>query len=414
VDSPRQSPPRLPEGIDPPPDRDSVLNGIDAEIFRLREQHRVLGWTNWALLAGISGILWALLGLLGSVHFSAATARLLLVVSIGLDALIATRGLLTREPSTAEQRFRPAAFAFARCRLHAVMSVVRAAALMSVARLLSRSWWTVSALAVGYFYGLQLLTNALVLATSYLDIPIGRGKGRAQRLGEVCSVSTIYLAAGLSLWFLSHASFADWRAGLLDDNNLRFVGLVVAAVYLVSLIALDSRDPVADALATTRRELAFGRIGVTTAIAQADIAISGARMSEALQSRIAAHLAMTEQIRVEIIDASLEFRGLRQAIEKVGPEPTRSDLDALRALRDAVMTSWEARAERTHALMNRTGVSMRRIAGHSALGPDDERKRIGESLEREEVTISRRLDDLREEVDKLLGFFKEPQPELRT
>ena len=52
----------LSSNVDSTPDKETLLNLLNAEIILLSQQQSNTGWTSWALLGALGGILWLMLG----------------------------------------------------------------------------------------------------------------------------------------------------------------------------------------------------------------------------------------------------------------------------------------------------------------------------------------------------------------
>lgn len=295
-----------------PPDATLVINEIN-EAIRLRlETQQAPGWTNWAVSAGIGTLFWLLTEVLPQVNFSRQLANLLIAFSVGLDALLALWSTLvfrTVAPSDSSQpnsrRYRSGPAFLSTHRPYMVMYIVRAIAIIVGIVWISGgalNWYTLPIVLV---YGVGIAAFSIFFLLSVrgdVRSPSQASRNRYNRyvwMFPIIFTFVMLVGAGQILF----DAFVDWRLGAVQQADIRFAGIIVTIIFLLSMIVTSRRDPMIAALHRTRRDLAFGRIDATTAVQRAETALMGAYLSDFLREDIDVFFKKLEHAQSELAQA---------------------------------------------------------------------------------------------------------------
>jgi hypothetical protein len=305
------------------PDPALVLEGLDAEISRLVEEQRAPGWTNWAVLAGVGTLLWAIAGL-EHVRYTRSLLLLVVAMSLTVDLLLHLRNWL----SPSEQG--PARFVSTKSvapqRLFFVTYMLRSAALVWAVLWISDDWYDVAVVAVIWAYGWNgLVLGLFPLISSWIDNPLPVGSIDTSKMAS----PTVAVGATLHKWSVDlalivgtlafgSAALSAWRAGAYAVDDLRFAGAIVAIVFLAGKIVSDVPNATVNALIAIRRDLAFNFIDASTAINQADIALWGKRFSDVVQKEVSAFLRQLKSCRAECHQISRNLASLGEVLPSTG------------------------------------------------------------------------------------------------
>jgi hypothetical protein len=206
-------------------------------------------------------------------------------------------------------------------------------------------------------YGLIALLGAVALVLSMFRIPVKRGSQRLEGRAQIAVGITVWILClgvlGLIVFgFLSALSSSPQPTSVAD---VRAAALAVVAILLSKFLATSYLPPpLLMSLIETRRDIAFGRIELDTAIEQADIAILGMNEITVLQEDVRAILHLFELTDAELAKGEKILEKCLSAVnsKEVFWETVHGLIPELRAsvpiLKDA-----ESRLEKQHRALDR-------------------------------------------------------------
>ena len=281
---------------------DHVLQTLDFEIDRIRSQEKESGWTTWAVLGGLATVVWLLLGELNSESIQWANVLVLfLAFSLLFDNVSILFTIFSEEEQPREKgrRYRFSHY-LGENRLEILPGLLRCFALIWVAWYASKFVWPSHALLAYVYYGLAAIILALAFVWSFLSIPLRVYSGK----WEISLVMVVFLAVGcwpmVGYFFTVYsgpqgANLAEYRVSIL----------ITAAMILLLLLARGTRYvPMLASLINVRRDLAFGKIDVDTAIHRTDIILTGMQMQDLVQEDLKRLLEYIDQVEEEFAEAS--------------------------------------------------------------------------------------------------------------
>ena len=281
---------------------------LDAEIEDLRSEIQRPGWTSWALTGALAALVWILISLVEQGGYSLKeVASLLVVISLlsWCHAIVKSRvssGLPSERP---KGRLVPMNIISANVPV-IILSVVEVAFLTIVINRLSTelgSAATSISLAAISLLWVGVLASIVAFA---MRIPVPfNSRNRGIMIGSVVYLVVILI----SIWY--QVRFLWISPGVASLYDVRFA-LVIAAIYflLCKLVYVPRGAITLDVLKTIRRELLLERIELETATQQVDIALSGMRASDLLESYVSTLLSLYR-------DASAEFSKSVSCIDKI-------------------------------------------------------------------------------------------------
>lgn len=286
-------------------ERDHALRTIDWEIAHARSLEARPGWTPWLLIGGLAAVVWAALGQ-GDL-FKVDLGRFLvtyLCLRCSFAVALELRNLLKRpDPTPRSLRWHTPLGQYSGARVQLLLSGVDSLLLAFIS--FSRAddltahhflrWVPIITAALFAFLGLMPLA---AIAMSFLRLPTSNAKSKRFTLvatgivlSAIASIGTTGLLAGR--WVLRDAASAPAPA----SSSLKLAVLSLAAFWLLGELAKESTAAsLIESLVAIRRDLAQGRIAASDALARADIAVEGMRVSDAFKDDIADMLKASDRV----------------------------------------------------------------------------------------------------------------------
>jgi hypothetical protein len=284
---------------------DNVLGVLDFEINRITADKRRPGWTIWALYGATATILWLLVDQWehGSVHWI-SVLQFFFAFYFAFESLAPLRIFLReRQPSRGLFRFRPTSQTSSRGKL--VTSLLKSLSLLIIAILAMRGVRWPQAIIAIFFETLALASQIWLLVRNLQNDPewIGDSFLTNVRLAILINLIVQALLAVIILWVASGyflSAFSRLPIGT-SVSDLRISGLLIALVFLLEKLITESEPPpLLSDLLSVRRDLAFGRIDLKTAIRQADIILDGMEAANLFQEEISQILHVRDRITSKI------------------------------------------------------------------------------------------------------------------
>jgi len=276
----------------PAPLIERVLTVLDAEIENVRDTQTRHGWTSWGMVGGIIGSLWLLSDELKSGNLRVEIVALaVLIFSTLLDSLRWFAYLLWQgvTPKSEPVRFRWSNEFFSGNELVYVIEIFRSISLLLVAFVFAPRWWLpLSTLALAYVWYLIMAILWLILTRTEFAV--------RENLTKKGAAFILLFAVPCVISFFSYLSLAPFPKGEVI-SSYRAGGLLVAIGYLVLLLGIVTKDsPILHSLIGIRRNIAFNRVDVNSAVSQAEIALSGMQVPDAIQRDVHPILALVDRL----------------------------------------------------------------------------------------------------------------------
>jgi hypothetical protein len=307
---------------------------INSEIENLRNEIQRPGWTTWALTGALAALVWALISLVEQGHYSLrAVASLLLVISFLDYARTPIQVLIS--PSLTLQQLRGRIIPARLLSANMPVIVLMVAQLVFITIVISRFSTELGSVATSISFTavsvllLSTLIGFVIIIARFPVVFNPRNRGAVAIL-VVCSGLML-----LSVWY--HIRFLWISPGGATVYDVRFA-LVIAAIFFLSmkLISVPRGALTLDVLTNIRREVLLEKIKLETAIEQVDIALTGNRASNLLESYIAKLLSLYRDASAELsksVSCIAQFeKSLSGTEEKLPPGQLpikREDMDIL-------------------------------------------------------------------------------------
>ena len=328
------------------PTRESLLSLLDSEIEGLQSEHSRSGWSLWAILASIVGVLWLLTEQLRGTPFDSTNVAKIFVGGVVLaDVSYWLYKRLTLIPEgQGESRFYWGYSAFSGRWLQLIVDFFRSILLIVLAYNLPLGWSFLIPFTIAYAVDALLRLGGLLIpyiAPHFTVIPTPP-KTIVGRIGfdGVWFLRVAPLA--VSLFFIARAcpapigeAISDYRIGGL---------LVVAAILLDMLITVLAPSSKLQSLNDIRRKFVFNRINLNEAILQTEIALGGMRAVDALRDSFAGIIFLIDKMDEQVANAELAQKSIDDVISNLkGGEPTREQFDTLSSMQRGLINCLEVR-----------------------------------------------------------------------
>jgi hypothetical protein len=249
-----------------------TLRLLDSEIDHIRHTQSQQGWTSWGLVGAVVGSFWLLSDELepGNIRVEIVALAVLLFSTL-IDALryLFSQLWVWKNPANETSRIRWSNELFSGNELFFVLEILRSIGLLVVAFFFAPMWWLAfSFLSIAYAW--FLLMAIAWVALTQAEYPIRQGfttKGFAFILA--------FIVPCVASFFL-YLTLAPVPVGDVV-SSYRVGGLLVAVSYLVILL---------HSLIRIRRDIAFNRVDINSAASQAEIALKGMEVSDAIQKDV--------------------------------------------------------------------------------------------------------------------------------
>lgn len=381
---------------------DRLIKLLDSEIERIRSDDQSPGWTTWALLAAVATIVSIFLTELDNndpnwVHVFAVF--LCMQVSMDILWLFFPR----KEKDDRRQpipRFEHTDSTIALARPLMCMFLIRLVFLIYLYFLLDSPRGILMA---GFILWNGFLAAIVIggLVLSAMRLPVPTRMSQSTRSKQILNL----VVFGISLVALS-ASVQIIRSlhPLPTVFEVELAAIMSAALLLLALLVKRRKSSrMLPALYEIRRDLALDRIDYEAAANQADIALSGLRVTDVLQDLVAEILEKLGQLDELSVTASQEVEALAKAENESGADASVQNSAIKNALRDAI----DRRFERAQKVLKQAAELAKRFSSQSSrlmrMVPESESeiepliKKFDKSIEEVKVrlrTIRSRLEEL--------------------
>jgi hypothetical protein len=402
----------------PCPDR--LVGEIDVEIARIQSEETEHGVTRWALLLALGTTLWLALDALGQIPGRRPTwvhLEFILGFCLALDALRSVSVLLHSSNDAFLQdagRYHFTRVAMGSRRRPLANMTARGLLLCAAAIWLSdgplRVW------SVVWPYGFVAIASALFLILSRLDVPIPawRQVPRAKLAKVITALFWGSIPASMAGAALSHVlvCWVLWEAHAVGVADVQFSGLVVGAAEVVSrLSATGANSMMLGLLRRLRRDLSLGKLDVTSAAHEFEVAVMGMTFSDLVQEDVAKILRLFEEQR----DSSARMVGWLDelyllASERSEPTPQRANL--LETLAENIKAFPEDTSGRRRELSDALDhLGRRLLLVHSTTTPE-QRKELDDRIRRaadEWIRVVERMEMRMDEISALRPSSVNPE-----
>lgn len=321
-------------------DKHDVLHLLDCEIERITSEQARPGWTLWAIIGSLVGVLWLTFSVWETGLLQAdIILPLYIITSMLLDTVISLRSLNSKMPKRIDAPLRYSiGYPSAESRLELVFHIARYIGFLAIVFLYSSAIWWPKVLIVSAACVSVIAIMTLLLIVSFFRVPLPTSLPRMPFINAVIAVSFL----GTLIWGLSgYTSVALASLQKTDISNLRMAGLLVTASYLVWLLARGVKtQPLLISLIEIRRDLSLNRIDVNTAVRQTEIALAGMQVADFVQQDISMMLKIIEQVNSHYISIMQEIDSLKTSLpsttDMFSEGQKRSVLDACNSCRQHI------------------------------------------------------------------------------
>ena len=290
-----------------------TLHLLDSEIDHIRSTQTQQGWTSWGLVGALVGMFWLLSDELkaGSAEFG-IVALAIVLFSAGVDSL---RWLIYqfwqwKSPAQQATRIRWSNEWFSGNELVFAVEILRSVAVLILAFFAPIWWPALSTFSIAYVWYLIMLIMWLALTRA--EFPIRQGftmKGFAFVMGFIVPA----LAS-----FVLYSTLAPPPVGDVV-SSYRVAGIIVFISYLLLSLAMVTKDSsVLHSLIAIRRDITLDRVDPRSAASQAEIALKGMEVSDAIQKDVSPILSLVERLNKSTNDLISQVQTMRTHLPTSG------------------------------------------------------------------------------------------------
>lgn len=310
-----------------------LLKAVDWEINRMEAEDRRSGLSVWLLGAAFAGVFWTLLSIwdTGKAHY-AVVLTIILGMSIFGDAVYIITNALWPTSHSANAGIRYKLFNNFETTLPALAIGLRYIVLCLGVYFASTVNFQEITIAAGIYCSVLLLLFVVVFFLGLLRIPLPliQGKETSREKRNSFPTSLILILSALIgccyLWkSFVLASPHDWRVGVL----------ITTCGYLILMLSHQGmKKPLLENLLHVRRELALGRLDLSKATQETEIAIFGLGLADVFQNELDFILQKINTINA----VEYDILQLANAIEEI----LSKGKDFLKEKEDFVRSSWRS------------------------------------------------------------------------
>ncbi|NPU86413.1 MAG: hypothetical protein HPY65_18195 [Syntrophaceae bacterium] len=294
------------KSISGPSDKEDLfLRYLDSEITYLDNTLKRPGWTKWAIMGSIATLIWIIINRMAHGNYLISNIfAIVIFFSLLFDTFMIIKVFLpTNRKSADDKRVILSIHALGSNRSYLTLLFVRAVLVIYTTYFLNNSLSLATKLCI-YAPNIAIgLAFLLIILISYFKIPLPQYNTRKKKVNVEQIISfLILLCLTIGIWGLLDSIIEKRATFLITDIE---IAMLITAIYgLLTLWSFNSQEyPLLNNLINIRRSLMFGKTSFEDAQRQADIAISGLKVSEYFQ---------------EIInDLLLDYQELDLCIEKM-------------------------------------------------------------------------------------------------
>lgn len=328
------------------PTREGLLSLLDSEIEGLQSVHSRNGWSLWAILASIVGVLWILTEQLSAASFNSTNVAIIFIagVTFARVSFLMYMKLSVIPEAQEETRFYWGHNAFSGMFLGMLVEFIRSILLILLAYNLTLPSLFLIPFTIGHILIALIALGGLLipyLAPRFAVLP-APPKTTPGKIGFHGIWVLIAVPLTVSLFFIARAcpvptgeAISDYRIGGL---------LVVVAILLDMLLSVIAPSSKLQSLTDIRRKLVFNRINLDEAILQTEIALGGMRAVDALRDSYTSIMLLLDRMDEQVANAELAQKSIEDVIANLkGNELTEEQFNALSSMQRGFIYCLEER-----------------------------------------------------------------------
>jgi hypothetical protein len=379
----------------------TVLDAVDFEIEHLRNQ--ASGWTTWALLPALAGLLWLFLDQLANPVSTHTVARTFFVLSVALDLILGGAGMIAGKVAPARSGNRWISTRnFLDVSLSGRLDLSLGIGLLFLYLWLALRYWPdvtrVTTVWAFLYFGLLIPILLIFLVGMLLDMDL--------RVNQPQKPWTVLLAwgyLGLGLWLVISYTRALIGGTPPSVTEWKVAGILVAIRVLVSFLARIMRQPILlQELVTLRRDIVFGRTDSDRALHHLDIVVAGMQESDRLQRKVEKVMTLLREHQNECRAMVDESAAMRASL--TGPQSPKKTAITMNSLKKWYNEHHATLTARVDKIVREVTKSNRRARAIVAGSPSAEAmwRDIDAQVDRELESVARQSEEMHKSVDELL------------
>ncbi len=345
--------------------KETFTNYLNSEIDQLREDIKMPGWTNWAVLAALASIGWFIIQEAEKNIFNLEQIYLLFIIlSMAYTVLREFYDFFKPNQSNRRIRYFTLDILFREKRLAIVINIIQACLMVFLLTHFSTQVGRIPYYLSLFHYGFILFSPIFVLiiensikkftATNFYipdiqnyNIPVGisfSSKRKNKVVMNLSAMPSIIMFIVVSYLLTNYSLFYFHLHGLAINpiafSSLKLAILVFSIFLLLRLLVYSQQtSPTLKELVNIRRDLMFGNIDFEMAKRLAEISVSGLNKSAIIQREITNCIMTLQGIDTELNKAAQKNKiALSQLQEMKGNEDLESQRTLWETIRDATLS----------------------------------------------------------------------------
>jgi hypothetical protein len=348
--------------------KETFINYLNNEIDQIREDIKMPGWTNWAILAALASVGWFIIQEIEkNIFVIEQTYLLFIILSMSYTILREFYDFFKPNQANKKIRYFTIDVLFREKRLAIVINILQASLMLFLLSRFSKQVGIIPYYLSLFHYGFILVSPILVLLiensirkftstnfyipdTQNYNIPIGvafSSKKKTQKTKFVMNLSTfpsVFMVIIVSYLLISYSLLYFHLYGLATTppaySSLKIAILVFSIFLLLRLLVYSEQtSPTLKDLVDIRRDLVFGNIDLEMAKKLAEISISGLNKSSIIQREITTCIMTLQGIDTELNKAAQKNKVASGKLQEIkGDANAESQITLWEAIRDATLS----------------------------------------------------------------------------
>ncbi|MCX5847247.1 MAG: hypothetical protein NTW12_12975 [Deltaproteobacteria bacterium] len=268
--------------------KDQFVKYLDSEIIYLDKTLMRPGWTKWAIIGSIATVIWIIINRLDAGKYLIGNIVIITVsISLCIDIYQIIKIFVPKiNLPLHEKRFSFSTYVLGSNRAYLTLHLMRASLVIIIIYLMSNIPSQITKYSIYISNIMQGTAILSLILCSFFMLPMPLYESKNMRSKSINFILLVMLLCSIvGLWGLIELLRVSRDSISIEDIQIPF--LVYAIYYLFMLLTYCSQEyPLINKLVNIKRFLVFNKISLEDARKQAEIAITGLKISEIFQDII--------------------------------------------------------------------------------------------------------------------------------
>ncbi|MFC1900744.1 hypothetical protein ACFLYN_04035 [Chloroflexota bacterium] len=311
--------------------KQELINYLNSEIINLENEIQRPGWSRWAIVGGLSTLVWLLLNYLSNNSFSFSNISLFILLIFIIEFIYSRLSTLFVQENRVKNRFLPADL-FSRNILPMILSLTQLIAMVIISFTIPSSNGQFGVIFSRIYFIFLSFCALLAMVFVGYKYPIPTHISKKRRKIVIGLIDLTFFS--IILWQYTYVLLSYYSVNVTD---IRIALIISAIYYLLSTLLRSKRGTFTlNSLILTRRELALGQIDLETAVSSTDIALSGHRIIDIFEEYISDLISLYREASSEMDKILVQFSILEKLYSKSEQPPLEEKLSQEEALYESI------------------------------------------------------------------------------